>query len=62
MKIFENIKTTIVGLFFIAVAFYFEWQNWVMFAFVGIGILLLFAKDELPLVIRKITDKFFNNK
>lgn len=59
MNVFENIKTTIIGLFFIAVAFYFEWQNWVMFAFVGIGILLLFAKDEIPSVIRKITTKFF---
>ena len=62
MNVFENIKTTIIGLFFIVVAFYFEWQNWVMFAFVGIGILLLFAKDEIPTVIRKVTDKFFGNK
>lgn len=61
MRIFENIKTTLIGVFFIFVALYFEWENWVMFAFIGIGILLLFAKDEIPAVIRKITTKFFGN-
>lgn len=60
MNVFENIKTTITGLFFIAIAFYFEWENWVMFSFVGIGIVLLFAKDEIPLIIRKIIDKYFS--
>lgn len=59
MRLFEHFKTTIIGLFFIWVAFFFEWENWVMFAFIGIGVLLLFAKDQIPEVIRKITDKFF---
>jgi len=58
-NIFENIKTTVVGVLFLFVAFYFEWDLWVMFSFIGIGILLLFAKDEIPSVIRKVTDKFF---
>lgn len=59
MRVFEHLKTTLIGLFFIAVAFYYEWESWVMFSFIGIGILLLFAKDEIPAVIRKITTKFF---
>ena len=59
MNIFESIKTTIIGLLFLFISFYFEWSNWVMFSLIGIGILLLFAKDEIPLVIRKVTDKFF---
>lgn len=59
MRVFEHIKTTIIGLLFVFVAFYFEWENWVMFSFIGIGILLLFAKDQIPEVIKKVTDKFF---
>lgn len=58
-NIFESIKTTVIGLVFLFIALFYEWDMWVMFSFIGIGILLLFAKDEIPSVIRKITDKFF---
>lgn len=58
MNVFEHVKTTIIGLFFIAIAFYFEWENWIMFTFIAIGILLLFAKDKLPLVIQSLIDKY----
>jgi len=58
MRLFEHFKTTIIGLFFIGVAFFYEWENWVMFTFIAIGILLLFAKDQVPEVITKLTDKF----
>lgn len=59
MNVFEHIKTTLIGFAFLFMAFYFDWDNWVMFSFIGIGILLLFAKDQIPGVIRKITTKFF---
>ncbi len=58
MNVFEHLKTTVIGLFFIAVAFYFEWEHWVMFTFIGIGILLLFAKDKLPALIQLLIDKY----
>ena len=59
-NVINHIISTLIGLFFIGVAFYFEWETWEMFAFIGIGIILLFAKDELPAVIRKATDKFLS--
>lgn len=58
MVVFEHIKTTIIGLFFLIVAFLFDWETWVMFTFVFIGILLLFAKDKIPTVIQGLIDKY----
>lgn len=58
MNVFKHIFSTLIGLFFICMAFLFEWETWVMFALIGIGILLLFAKDEIPGVIRKAANKF----
>ena len=56
--VFEHIKTTIIGLLFLVVAFLFEWETWVMFTLIAIGILLLFAKDQIPAVIKGLIDKY----
>lgn len=58
MNILENIKTTIIGLLFLFISIFYEWENWVMFTFVAIGILLLFAKDKVPAVIQGLIDKY----
>lgn len=59
MNIIKHLKSTLIGLAFLFCALYFEWENWVMFSFIGIGISLLFAEDKIPLFIDKILNKFF---
>ena len=63
-NIFEHLKTTIVGVAFLIAAFFvrtefLEYEPYVMFAFIGIGIVLLFCKDQLPNFIKIILNSLF---
>lgn len=68
MTLFENIKTTIVGIGFLVTWFLYrdEFTWWFSLILIGIGIVLLFAKDQLPFIIRKtvngVINKYFGNK
>lgn len=58
---FENVKTTVVGLAFLVIWFLYrdEFTWWFSLVLIGLGVILLFAKDQLPYVIRKIINKYF---
>lgn len=58
MNVFKHVKTTILGLLFIVIAFYYEWETFVMFIFIAIGLILLVAEDKIPAVVQGLIDKY----
>jgi len=58
----KQIKTTILGLIFLAVAFYgvFKWESfniWIFVVLIGTGILMLFSPDTLIASLIKFVKK-----
>lgn len=61
-NIFNEIKSTIVGLILIGSSLYFELETLVRLVLLGLGIVLLFAKDQLPGIIKNVVNKFVIKK
>jgi phage shock protein PspC (stress-responsive transcriptional regulator) len=59
-NLFTEIKTTVVGLGLIGLAFYFDFDTTMTILLIVIGIVLLFAKDQIPVILKKVMHKFLN--
>ena len=64
-NVLESVKTTVIGFLLFLIAIwtkndFINMQPYVMLALIVLGIVLLFAKDQIPNIIIKAVNKFLN--
>lgn len=62
-NIWLNVKSTIIGLIFLAMGFLYEWNNdYVFYALEIIGLILLFAPKKIEDLLDRLINRIFGPK